>query len=483
MRRPAVWLLSVATAALLINSGDAFGSRSFWFEGLPDPPAARSAGTPSIAWIEQPVDHFNPRDNRTWSMRYYENDQFLSESNAPILIMIGGEWEITPGWLRSGQMYNLASTYGAMMYYTEHRYYGESYPTNNTSSENLQYLNVDQALADLAYFIEIVKKQRNLENSTVVLFGGSYAGNMAAWARIKYPHLIKGALASSAPILAKADFYEYYEVVTVALSRYSSQCSVDVNDAFLAVEELLQTSTGPETLKRFFNLCNDIDTSSWQDVASLLNTLAGVFAGVVQYDAVDSTGQSSVGRMCDVMTATYLGSPLQRLAYLTSWSTCVDTSYASLVEAYINEDWNSYAATSAMRPWYYQTCTEYGYYQTANSDKSVFGTLFQIEFFTELCKDLYGDYYNEYLLDSAVTRTNIVYGGLKPEVTNVIFTNGDLDPWHALSVLEDLNESSPAILVMGTSHCQDLYSDLSTDSAEMTAAKARVRELVGQWLS
>lgn len=65
------------------------------------------------------------------------------------------------------------------------------YFLSNTSSENLQYLSVDQALADVAYFIETKKKERNLENSTVVVFGGSYAGNMAAWARLKYPHLIK----------------------------------------------------------------------------------------------------------------------------------------------------------------------------------------------------------------------------------------------------------------------------------------------------
>lgn len=55
----------------------------------------------------------------------------------------------------------------------------------------MQYLNVDQALADLAYFIETKKKEKNLENSPVIVFGGSYAGNMATWARIKYPHLIQ----------------------------------------------------------------------------------------------------------------------------------------------------------------------------------------------------------------------------------------------------------------------------------------------------
>lgn len=52
-------------------------------------------------------------------------------------------------------------------------------------------MNVDQALADLAYFIETKKKEMNLEKSPVIVFGGSYAGNMAAWARLKYPHLIQ----------------------------------------------------------------------------------------------------------------------------------------------------------------------------------------------------------------------------------------------------------------------------------------------------
>lgn len=48
-----------------------------------------------------------------------------------------------------------------------------------------------------------------------------------------------------------------------------------------------------------------------------------------------------------------------------------------------------------------------------------------------------------------MNRTNIVYGGSIPDVKNVIFVNGDVDPWHALSVLKDLNEGSPAILING----------------------------------
>lgn len=43
--------------------------------------------------------------------------------------MIGGEWEISNGFLQGGLMYEIGSKYKALMYYTEHRYYGKSKPT------------------------------------------------------------------------------------------------------------------------------------------------------------------------------------------------------------------------------------------------------------------------------------------------------------------------------------------------------------------
>ena len=36
-----------------------------------------------------------------------------------------------------------------------------------------------------------------------IAFGGSYPGSMAAWIRLKFPHLISGSVSSSGPLEAK----------------------------------------------------------------------------------------------------------------------------------------------------------------------------------------------------------------------------------------------------------------------------------------
>ncbi len=80
------------------------------------------------------------------------------------------------------------------------------------STENLVYLNSEQALADLAYFITKMKEKYNLtDNSKWIAFGGSYPGSLAAWLREKYPHLVYGSVSSSGPLLAKIDFVGKFE--------------------------------------------------------------------------------------------------------------------------------------------------------------------------------------------------------------------------------------------------------------------------------
>lgn len=78
--------------------------------------------------IKQRVDNFDPQNNATYDMRYYRNDEFFT-TNSPIFIFVGGEWIISPEFLMGGGIYDLASEFNGQLFYTEHRYYGKSFPT------------------------------------------------------------------------------------------------------------------------------------------------------------------------------------------------------------------------------------------------------------------------------------------------------------------------------------------------------------------
>ena len=58
-----------------------------------------------------------------------------------------------------------------------------------------------QALNDIAEFVQQMNQEHKLTGPWISL-GCSYGGTMATWIRSKYPHLIHGAIASSAPVLA-----------------------------------------------------------------------------------------------------------------------------------------------------------------------------------------------------------------------------------------------------------------------------------------
>lgn len=234
-------------------------------------------------WIKTRLDQFDPQNNETFYMRYLMNKEYLVEGS-PIFIFVGGEWTITPGTLQRGHIFDMARNLSGLIIYTEHRYYGFTIPTPDLELDNMKWLNIDQALADLAHFIIQIKEEiREIRNSKVILVGCSYSGTMVTWFMQKYPHLASGAWSLSAPLLGKVDFIEYQEVVSKAITAIGGEeCAERIKSAFFQME-LLWGRGHLREFDRIFRLCTPFDSRNWLDVWTLFGDMASPWSGIAQY--------------------------------------------------------------------------------------------------------------------------------------------------------------------------------------------------------
>lgn len=79
-------------------------------------------------FVTQRVDNFDPTNYNTWQQRYLVNGEFWAPGGC-IFILLAGAWEITPDRFVDTMMYEMSNRYNCYMFHLEHRYYGESRPT------------------------------------------------------------------------------------------------------------------------------------------------------------------------------------------------------------------------------------------------------------------------------------------------------------------------------------------------------------------
>lgn len=211
-------------------------------------------------------------------------NQLFSKPGGPLFIVIGGEWEIGPAHISAGRhIYDLAKEFNALLIYTEHRFYGKTWPFKTVSTENLRYLSVDQALADLASVVKGITSDSTY-NATggVFVVGGSYAATMATWFRQKYPHLVNGAWASSGPLNAKLNYFEYMETVGRSMATLGGEkCYSSLETAFKELDHILE-SQDIDTLTELFGVCSGFKIESKIEVWNFYSTVKNIFASIVQ---------------------------------------------------------------------------------------------------------------------------------------------------------------------------------------------------------
>ncbi|KAF5471030.1 hypothetical protein F2P56_011507 [Juglans regia] len=428
-------------------------------------------------YYNQTLDHFNYRPDcySTFQQKYVINSKYWGgpNSNAPIFAFLGAEEPLDSDLFSIGFLSDNAPQFQAL----QHRYYGKSIPFGSReeafrNASTLGYFNSAQAIADYADVLLHLKKNLSAENSPIIVVGGSYGGMLAAWFRLKYPHIVLGSLASSAPILyfdGISPRFGYYSIVTKDFKETSESCYRTIRKSWAKIDRVASRPHGLSTLGKRFNTCSQLNTS-----LELKDYLDSIYTEAAQYNepqryplrvlcsAVDgeSVGTDTLGRI-------YAGV----VAYMGHRS-CYD----------MNEFKNTTDETN--QGWSWQTCSEIVMPIGHGSGKdSMFPSApFNLNHFINECKSLYG----------VLPRPHWVttyYGGhdlkriLHRFASNIIFSNGLKDPYSSGGVLENISESVVAISTANGSHCLDIMMAKPSDPQWLVMQRNTEVKIVQRWLS
>lgn len=412
--------------------------------------------------FSQLITHKDPKKG-TFTQRYYVDETYGPSDSAPVFFYICGESSCNSN-VFNGAIRRQAQKFGAKMVALEHRYYGNSVPTKTLSTKDLAYLTTEEALEDLAYFQTQMIADKEWTGRWIA-YGGGYAGSLAAYYRSRFPNLVAGALASSAPVKAKQDFIEYDATVTASAGP---ECADLIQNVVYEVQSTLTNKIELSKMKMLF------DATGVKDSVDFLSLIADVAASSIQYGRRDEFCQA----LATSTTALEGYAQYARKLYKELGATAVQLT----PQGAKSTDPDEYRNGFGLRQWYYQTCTEYGYWQNANPNpfSSTRSLLIDNKYHQGICKRLFD---RKDPPNTALTNDRY-YDLLQSNLTShIYFTNGDKDPWFSLSLTKDQSLADVDYYVIkGGAHCQDLLERTAYDSKSLKYARTFMELEAQTWL-
>nr|KAF6325500.1 prolylcarboxypeptidase [Myotis myotis] len=414
----------------------------------------------SIHYIEQKIDHFGFKNDKTFNQRYLIADQHWRKEGGSILFYTGNEGDIIWFCNNTGFMWDVAEELKAMLVFAEHRYYGQSLPFGADSfrdSRHLNFLTSEQALADFAELIKHLKRTiPGAENQPVIALGGSYGGMLAAWFRMKYPHIVVGALAASAPIWQFEDIVPcgvFMKIVTTDFKRSGPNCSESIQSSWDAINRLTRNGTGMDWLSEALHLCTPLKNA--QDVQHLKDWISETWVVCQYLKNPNLSDKKLLQNIFQALNVYYNYSGQARCLNMSETST---SSLGSL-------------------GWSYQACTEIVMPFCTNGIDDMFEPQpWDLKTFSDECFKQWG-------VKPRPSWITSMYGGKNiSSHTNIIFSNGDLDPWSGGGVTKNITNTLVAIIIPEGAHHLDLRANSAFDPMTVLLARSLEVKYMKQWI-
>ncbi|XP_057991183.1 uncharacterized protein LOC110657800 [Hevea brasiliensis] len=431
----------------------------------------------------QTLDHFNyqPQSYLTFKQRYVLNSKYWkgAEASAPIFAFLGEEASLDSDLDAIGFLNENAAQFGALIVFMEHRFYGESVPfvSREEALKNATlrgYFNSAQALADYAEILLYVKKDFSAYNSPIIVFGGSYGGMLAAWFRLKYPHIALGALASSAPLLyvdGLTPHSAFFYVVTNDFREASESCYTTIKNSWAEIERISNLENGLSILSNKFRTCEPL-----KDAKSLKLSLELMYLATAQYDRPPTYG---VNVICNAIDSAPPASDILDRIFSGVVAHYGDASCYNL-GGYLG---GSSSPDETQQGWAWQVCSDIVVELGVDTNDTMFVlNPYDANANNEHCMETYG----------VVPRRNWIttyHGGqnirevLKKFGSNIIFSNGLRDPWSSGGILEDISDTIVAVKTNEGSHCLDVAPSREDDPDWLVMQRRTEVEIISKWIT
>ncbi|TDH73443.1 hypothetical protein CCR75_006162 [Bremia lactucae] len=444
-------------------------------------------------YFTQTLDHFDV-GAPTYQQRYFVCDRHF-QSNGVLFFYVGNEADVELYLNHTGLMWENAKEFSAMLVFAEHRYFGKSVPFGDEMIKHMKYLSTEQALADYAVLI-LHLKNIWMYDIPVIGFGGSYGGMLGSWLRMKYPHVVDGVIASSAPILSflgdvgTLDKGSFARLVTFDASKRAGSaplCAANIRRTWSVMKTLARSEKGRNQLKEALSLCEVVKVESTKDIARVMIWAKSAFdymaMGNYPYPSSYIMNGVSVLPPYPVRVAcSYVADDFaadDEIGLLSAFSKSLGVYYNSTKDQKCFElTASSNASAQNSNFWDYLFCSEM--YQPQNVD-GVTDMFWPIPWnFTadkELCR-------SKWRVDIRPLWATIQYGGRKAlkVASNIVFSNGNYDPWSGTGVLQNYSNSVVALSVEGGAHHLDLMFSNKLDTPSVLAVRKVEKQYMHNWV-
>ncbi|PSC70433.1 Lysosomal Pro-X carboxypeptidase [Micractinium conductrix] len=429
---------------------------------------------------------------KTFEQRYFFCDEHWAPGGA-IFFYLGNEADVTLYLNNTGLMWELAPRHQALLVFPEHRYYGQSKPFEPKKlRKHMHWLTTEQAMADYAQLLWELKEELGDPDVPVIGFGGSYGGMLGAWFRMKYPHLMDGVIAASAPIWTylgespPSDSGAFARIVTQDASAEGGSVPACADNV-----DVGGTDDGRRAIGVAMRLCPESSLDSQDDVTALRDWAASAWdylamgnypfpSSYIVNGALPPLPAFPVRAACEHLASPDLPSDPAGLLGALGRAVGVFYNHTGDLACLSFKEGPNPETDEDSKFWGYQYCTEQWMPFSKDGEHDMFWSEpWDNDAAVAACKETWG-------VTPRPLWATVQWGGKKlGAASNIVFSNGLLDPWSGGGVLGNVSAAKDvvAVIIPEGAHHLDLMFSNPADPPSVKEARAVEESYIAKWIS